>query len=1671
MKKYLLLFIITFVALTGFSQNYGNEWINYNQQYYKIKIEQEAIYRITYNTLIAYGVPVGNIDPRNFQIFHEGEEQYIYVEGELDGVFNTTDFIEFYADKNDGSFDTQLFKSPEDQGNPNHSLFNDTSSYYLTWNNSTVNKRMTPENDVNFSNYTAADYFIKESRVDYTTNYYYGKTNSYQVPDPEYMPTEGWFSNALSMGGTLTKSVSTSNVYTSGPNASVKYVVAGASDYDNLSPDHHLEVSFAGMVKDTFYEGYELCKFHYSLPASSITSSSTSFTFKSISIPASNADRSAVAYISVRYPHTSNLGNVSSMRMIVPNGSGKTRLDLTGLNVTSGDAWLFDISNNRRIKVVNNSGTFQMLVPNSFNEKECFLTSDGETINVGILHPVSKNATNPNKFTDLTTSTILNSDYLIVTHSSLLTSAQAYASYRSSSTGGNYKTVVVDIDDLYEQFAYGIVKHPLAIRNYIRYAYNNFTDTLEYMLLIGKGLSSELGRYDNTNYTNNLVPTLGHPPSDILLSSGIVDTLFMPAVATGRISAKDNNDVTIYLNKIQEYEQAQLQPELWMKRVLHFGGGTSSAEQNLIKAYLKRYKEIIEDTLFGGNVYEFYKTSSDPIQYDLSKTIREYIDNGVSVMTFFGHAAGIGFDVSIDHPSEYENKGKYPFMVALSCFAGDLFGTATSSSEEFVLIEDKGTIGYLASITKAVPSILNLYAEEFYERITYKNYGGTVGKSIQRTIQEIQMNNTYVKEVCLEMTYHGDPALVINHQPKPDYVFDNSKVFFTPTNVTTEVDSFIINVISTNIGLALNDSMIIEVKRTLPDGNTSQTYLTKVLSTHYRDTIEIKMPVNDLTDVGMNTFSIKLDSYNNISEMSESNNNGTVYLNLKSADVIPVYPYEFAIVPNSSLTLKASTSYPFIDAKDYVFEIDTSSAFNSPLKETGQINSSGGVLSWTPGMTLSDSMVYFWRVSLDSVYNGKYNWRNSSFQYISGKRGWAQAHFDQFQNDNYQYLSYNKQDRDFQFVNEVNIVKVQTGVYPTIPWNDVWIKLNTGILRVWTCLNQWPNFIGVNFVVFDPVSGEPWTNYDQGGGYGMFNSCQCYPETYTFDYYTTDAQQQTKAWWFEQIENFIDSIPAGHYVAAYSFQNHNAENFTEDLYQAFEKIGAGVIRTITNDKPYAIFGVKGGSIGSANELVGINSNAVINMVDSFKTKWDEGYVMTPLIGPAGKWTSLHWDYKSLEQPSQDSVALRVIGVSSTGQEDVLIEGLTSDTLDLYNLDQRIDARDYPYIKLAAYMKDTNSMATQTPAQIEKLQVIYLGAPETALDPASHFYFYKDTIQEGDSVMLSIATHNISDYDMDSLLVKYWIVDHNRQTIPIATKRLAKHPIGDILIDTVKAPTTGLQGLNSIWIEVNPDDDQFEQYHSNNIGELYFYVKSDKINPILDVTFDGRHILDGDIVSAKPIIEIALNDENPFLIMDNPDDTAFFKLFIQEPGNITQKRIFFNKNGVDQLIFEPATKSNKTARITYQPELSNDGVYNLLIQATDKSNNKSGKIDFNVSFEVITESKITDVMNYPNPFSTNTKFVFTLTGSEVPTYFKIQILTITGKVIRELTLDDIGPIHIGKNITQYGWDGKDEFGDQVANGVYLYRVITDINGQEIEKFNTEKTSKFFTKEFGKMYLMR
>ena len=81
--------------------------------------------------------------------------------------------------------------------------------------------------------------------------------------------------------------------------------------------------------------------------------------------------------------------------------------------------------------------------------------------------------------------------------------------------------------------------------------------------------------------------------------------------------------------------------------------------------------------------------------------------------------------------------------------------------------------------------------------------------------------------------------------------------------------------------------------------------------------------------------------------------------------------------------------------------------------------------------------------------------------------------------------------------------------------------------------------------------------------------------------------------------------------------------------------------------------------------------------------------------------------------------------------------------------------------------------------------------------------------------------------------------------------------------------------------------------------------------------------------------------------------------------------------------------------------------------------------------------IQKVYNFPNPYKDDTHFIYELRGANVPDDIKFRIYTIAGRLIKEIKLTP-SDYEIGFN-KQY-WDGKDQDGDEIANGVYFYKMI-------------------------------
>lgn len=1688
MKK-IFLFCCLLISSTVFAQ-YNNEWIDYNKTYYKFYVGSDSLYRIPASVLSASGL--GSVPAEHFQLWRNGKEVRIYTSVST-GIFGINDYIEFWGLMNDGEPDNELYKDPESHLNKKVSLHTDTAAYFLTVNPAGNNLRYmdavngTPgalPPDAYFMRTVERNYRLRMNRglARDVTEYVYSST---------YDIGEGWTSNEVAPCCDAVMEFTQLNVYTAGPSNSVSLSVNAAGNAFNVDRDLKIRIFGNEIYREpmTLFS-YKKVKLE-NLPLSLLQSVNSAPVYVN-GTSAVSTDRIVVASISLTYPSRYVFNNQKFFSFNTLPSTNGNHLQISSFNHGNVPPVLYDHTEGKRyVGDISNVMFTRFVLPASSDSRSMTLVSQEASA------PMNITALTPRNFINFDNAAT-QGDYMIVSHPILFDDGngvnyvEQYRQYRSSVAGGGYNTKIYNIEELTDQFAFGIKQHPSSIRNFVSYARTHFSVAPKFLFLIGRGINYVEHRNNESRPLTpliNLVPTFGWPASDNLLTAAHGTST--PLVPVGRLAAVNGTEVRYYLDKVTEYEQVQQNPSAnigtasWMKNVLHVAGGKDSAENALFVQYMNSYANIIRDTSYGGFVETFSKTSTSVVQQENNQRIREILNNGVGFIGYFGHSSANTFEFNLSEPEQYNNAGKYPFFNVSGCSAGDFYvydplrlsGNKTIS-EKYVLANNRGSIAFLADTHFGIPPFLNFYNTALYNAIAKTMYGHTIGEQIQQVIRSLGGDNPGVEFLYRihleEIALHGDPALKVNHFEKPDYVIEEQLVQLTPAIITVADNSFDVKVKMQNLGKATDDSIRVVIQRILDDGSTTILYDQRIRGIRYADSVLLNVPINPVTDKGRNRITITLDADFEVDELFENNNTLTKEFYIFENELRPISPYNYSIVNEQNITYVASTANPLSEAGQYTMEIDTTQLFNSPFKKTYNVTGPGGIVEFTPtDITFTDETVYYWRVAMQPATGQTVIWNSSSFVYLQNSTtGYNQSHYFQHTASSFDDISL-ENDRLFKFDRLARTLTIRTGLYPYFNYDRININLDFNQLELYGCI-----YNTLQIYVFDSTTLTPWRNQTVSPGFGMYGSNAVCPNSAT----PTDPTRiffefpYTSATYRKNAMDFLDLIPDGYYVAITNLGNKNTNTsfineWMDDqavlgagnsLYHKLVSIGFTEIDSFYHNLPFLYFYQKGVPSYAPTQIVGPKDSSHIDVSFPLYSKSTNGTIESPLLGPARNWHNLQWDGFSIDpDPTKDTANVEVWGIRNdgTGEHLVTVYQSRDTTVDF------IDAQTYPYLKLRMNNQDKTY---GTPYQLDYWRVRGDYVPEGAVAPNIYFSM-PDTVEQGQPLEFALAFKNISNVAFDSLLkVKFIVTDQNNQVHPIDIPQRKALVSGDTLMVTYSIETIGLAGMNTLFIEFNPDNHQPEQYHYNNVLYKTFFVREDRVNPLLDVTFDGVHILNRDIVASKPAITIKLKDENRYVALS---DTALLRVFVRFPDESSPRRYYFG----DTMRFVPANlaTADNTATIEFNPYFETDGEYELIVYGQDVVGNTAGQLEYRVLFNVINKPMISNLLNYPNPFTTSTAFVFTVTGSEVPQNIRIQILTITGKVVREITKEELGPIHIGRNITSFKWDGTDMYGQKLANGVYLYRVLTNLNGKRLDKYKAsgDNTDKYFNKGYGKMYLMR
>ena len=186
-------------------------------------------------------------------------------------------------------------------------------------------------------------------------------------------------------------------------------------------------------------------------------------------------------------------------------------------------------------------------------------------------------------------------------------------------------------------------------------------------------------------------------------------------------------------------------------------------------------------------------------------------------------------------------------------------------------------------------------------------------------------------------------------------------------------------------------------------------------------------------------------------------------------------------------------------------------------------------------------------------------------------------------------------------------------------------------------------------------------------------------------------------------------------------------------------------------------------------------------------------------------------------------------------------------------------------------------------------------------------------------------------------------------------------------------------------------------------------------------------MDGDYISSRPEIKIELFDQS-LLPINNPSAVSLFLNDVEVSPD----------SSVISYEYNPA---NPKVIVTYEPQLKS-GEYRLKVFAKNAAGNVVDSSGVEKYFIVSEDTKILFVYSYPNPTSGETYFTFKLT--QIPDELKIKIFTVAGRMIKEITKT---ASELNFDFNRIYWDGKDDDQNEIANGVYFYKVIISRNGRQ------------------------
>jgi hypothetical protein len=535
---------------------------------------------------------VGTADPRTFHLTSQGQDVAIYVAGEADGSFDQGDFILFYGQKFRG---TVLAERYADEMAPWLALcpacrlagllekYTDENVYWLTAGGAPgprmVTKDGTPSDSTPVPPHFLATVHAEESHWWWTWH---------------FTSEDTWFWDRVQTGsaGIVTRTYTTTLTAPDlspspssnrgwegeGYTATVRAEVVALSFNPNTAPDHHTRFYFNGaLLEDGTWDGPTRHHVEAAVSQNVLHEGENALDFVIHIDACLSADDIFFDWFEVTYPRRF----VAAADQLTFTGdlTGTWRYELTGF--AGPDIQVYDVTDPiapQRVltpTITATGGTYTVTFQDTNDAGARYLA-------VGATAVQSPRRVASYIPPDLTSPTN-GADYIFITHRDFYTATQTLATYRQAQ---GLRTIVVDVDDLYNEFNDGIY-HPIAIRNFLAYAYAHWQPPApSYVLLVGDGhwnfKGYGAGPVEPIYMPPNLAfadPWQGEVDSANLLAA-VVGNDILPDLFIGRLPVNSVGQLKAIISKIMAYESAG--PQDWQRHVLFVADNVPDAAGDFV---------------------------------------------------------------------------------------------------------------------------------------------------------------------------------------------------------------------------------------------------------------------------------------------------------------------------------------------------------------------------------------------------------------------------------------------------------------------------------------------------------------------------------------------------------------------------------------------------------------------------------------------------------------------------------------------------------------------------------------------------------------------------------------------------------------------------------------------------------------------------------------------------------------------------------------------------------------------------------------------------------------------------------------------------------------------------------------------------------------------------------